>query len=165
MDTTEFNKQCWAQEYGLFRKAIEAAAADNLDWKPDDKARSTRRLIGHIIGHLQDLSELADDGVIHHRNEVAFDTLDDALELFDTSYKEMQARLATLDAAGWATPADFLAPGDFLIMNAPREQLAWLMLFDAIHHRGQLSTHLRPAGGRVPSLYGPSADEGMGGDH
>ena len=32
-------------------------------------------------------------------------------------------------------------------------------LFDAIHHRGQLSTYLRPMGFSAPSIYGPSADD------
>jgi len=31
-----------------------------------------------------------------------------------------------------------------------------------IHHRGQLSAYLRPMGGKVPSIYGGSADEPMG---
>ena len=35
----------------------------------------------------------------------------------------------------------------------------WLMLNDSIHHRGQLSVYERMAGGLVPSIYGPSADE------
>jgi uncharacterized damage-inducible protein DinB len=35
----------------------------------------------------------------------------------------------------------------------------WLMLMDSIHHRGQLSVYIRPAGGKVPSIYGPSGDE------
>jgi uncharacterized damage-inducible protein DinB len=35
----------------------------------------------------------------------------------------------------------------------------WMMLFDSIHHRGQLSVYIRPAGGKVPSIYGPSGDE------
>lgn len=37
--------------------------------------------------------------------------------------------------------------------------LLWLALFDAVHHRGQLSTYIRPMGGKVPSVYGPSADD------
>jgi uncharacterized damage-inducible protein DinB len=28
-----------------------------------------------------------------------------------------------------------------------------------VHHRGQLSTYIRPMGGKVPSIYGPSADD------
>ena len=38
-------------------------------------------------------------------------------------------------------------------------QMFWGFLFDAVHHRGQLSTYLRPMGGKVPSIYGPSADD------
>ena len=37
--------------------------------------------------------------------------------------------------------------------------LLWLALFDAVHHRGQLTTYIRPMGGKVPSVYGPSADD------
>lgn len=35
----------------------------------------------------------------------------------------------------------------------------WFMLLDSVHHRGQLSVYVRMAGGKVPSIYGPSADE------
>jgi hypothetical protein len=35
----------------------------------------------------------------------------------------------------------------------------WFLLHDHIHHRGQLSIYQRMAGGKVPSIYGPSADE------
>ena len=37
--------------------------------------------------------------------------------------------------------------------------ILWLMLNDSIHHRGQFSVYLRMADGKVPSIYGPSADE------
>jgi hypothetical protein len=32
-------------------------------------------------------------------------------------------------------------------------------LFDIVHHRGQITTYLRPMGSTVPQIYGPSADE------
>ncbi len=35
----------------------------------------------------------------------------------------------------------------------------WITLLDSIHHRGQMSVYIRMAGGKVPSIYGPSADE------
>ena len=41
----------------------------------------------------------------------------------------------------------------------PVHQILWTMMFDQIHHRGQFSIYLRMAGGKVPSIYGPSADE------
>jgi uncharacterized damage-inducible protein DinB len=35
----------------------------------------------------------------------------------------------------------------------------WLAVMDAVHHRGQMSVYIRLAGGKVPSIYGPTADE------
>jgi len=43
--------------------------------------------------------------------------------------------------------------------DVPVLDLMWFMLMDSVHHRGQFSTYLRAAGERVPSIYGPSADE------
>jgi uncharacterized damage-inducible protein DinB len=40
-----------------------------------------------------------------------------------------------------------------------RLDVLWFMLNDQIHHRGQFSVYLRIAGGKVPSIYGPSKDE------
>jgi uncharacterized damage-inducible protein DinB len=40
-----------------------------------------------------------------------------------------------------------------------RMDVLWMFLHDQIHHRGQLSVYLRIAGGKVPSIYGPTADE------
>jgi uncharacterized damage-inducible protein DinB len=37
----------------------------------------------------------------------------------------------------------------------------WIELFDHIHHRGQFSVYLRLAGAKVPSIYGPTADEAL----
>jgi uncharacterized damage-inducible protein DinB len=41
--------------------------------------------------------------------------------------------------------------------------MMWFFFFDIIHHRGQLSTYVRPMGGAVPSIYGPSADTSSAG--
>ena len=51
----------------------------------------------------------------------------------------------------------YVAPktlGDFTKMA-----FAWFLLHDQIHHRGQLTVYLRMADGKVPSIYGPTADE------
>ena len=111
-----------------------------------------------MIGHNQDLIELLDDGVIHHRNQVAFGTIDDAVATLDQTFGEVIDRLGQVDEETWMSPAKFMA-GDHMVMEAPRMQLAWMMLLDAIHHRGQLSTYLRPMGSKVPAIYGPSADD------
>jgi uncharacterized damage-inducible protein DinB len=51
-------------------------------------------------------------------------------------------------------------------MTGPKQQsdlrrldVLWFLLNDMIHHRGQFSVYLRMAGGKVPAIYGPSADD------
>ena len=39
----------------------------------------------------------------------------------------------------------------------PAAPMAWSFLFDIVHHRGQITTYLRPMGSTVPQIYGPSA--------
>jgi uncharacterized damage-inducible protein DinB len=45
------------------------------------------------------------------------------------------------------------------IADVPKIQFLWMLLCDQIHHRGQFSIYLRMADGKVPSIYGPTADE------
>jgi uncharacterized damage-inducible protein DinB len=51
----------------------------------------------------------------------------------------------------------FTGPGK--IGDVPMHDFLWLMLKDEIHHRGQFTIYLRMADAKVPSIYGPSADE------
>jgi len=46
------------------------------------------------------------------------------------------------------------------IRRFPAVTLIQIILNHTIHHRGQLSTYLRPMGAKVPSIYGPSYDAG-----
>jgi uncharacterized damage-inducible protein DinB len=44
------------------------------------------------------------------------------------------------------------------MMQAPGINFLAMALKHSVHHRGQLSTYIRPMGGKVPGIYGPSAD-------
>src|SRR5664280_1522328 len=71
---------------------------------------------------------------------------------------QLLERVARLDKATWEREAEFAMDGH-VAWKAPLGEMMWGLLFDAIHHRGQLSTYIRPMGGKVPSIYGPSADD------
>jgi uncharacterized damage-inducible protein DinB len=157
-----FLHQTMSAEFDRFHNVVAALPADKLDHRHDPRSRSAAELIRHLIGHFQDLSELVDDGVIHHRMEVPFATLDEALTLLDRSAREACDKLSRITDDLWAQSADFNV-GPRTIMTAPRQALAWMLFLDAVHHRGQLSTLIRPMGGKVPSIYGPSADTMMAG--
>jgi uncharacterized damage-inducible protein DinB len=62
-----------------------------------------------------------------------------------------------MDDASWNRTAQFYYKSR-LVSEQPVGQFLWYILFDAIHHRGQLSAYLRPMGAKVPSIYGPSGD-------
>jgi uncharacterized damage-inducible protein DinB len=51
----------------------------------------------------------------------------------------------------------FVAPKQ--LGDVPMFDFLWMTLFDQVHHRGQFSVYLRMADGKVPSIYGPTADE------
>ena len=91
--------------------------------------------------------------------QVAFDDVAQAVELYEQAGREVGTALTAMTDAAWDdVPAKFLNEGT-VIMEMPRRDLGWLMWFDCIHHRGQLSTYLRPMGSKVPGIYGPSADD------
>ncbi len=159
MTNREFFLQRRSMESVLFEKVFNAVPGDQLDWRPEPKARTARELIGHLIGHEQDLGELLESGEIHHRNQVPFNDVADAVALYRQACQAAEAKLQALNDDTWdGGPGKFWVE-DSVIMEAPRRDLGWLLLCDSIHHRGQLSTYLRPMGGKVPAIYGPSADD------
>ncbi|MGH7560306.1 MAG: DinB family protein [Gemmatimonadales bacterium] len=161
MSNLAFFRQCYEHECARHQSVVAAAIPDQLDWRPEPRSRSARELIGHLIGHDQDMIELIDAGVIHHRMQVPFTTLDDAVSILTRSQTEACEKLGAFPEERWDRVAEFRV-GDRVIWSAPTSGLMWTLLFDSIHHRGQLSTYLRPMGGKVPAIYGPSADTAMG---
>jgi uncharacterized damage-inducible protein DinB len=157
MTNREFFAQLCASEYPRFVAVLQATPQNQLDYRPHPKSRSAHELVAHLIGHEQDLDELLTTGTINHRLEVPFTTMDEALAILAKARTSVESRLASTRDSDWETIGKFTVMGN-VIMEAPRRDLAWGLILDAIHHRGQLSTYLRPMGGKVPSIYGPTAD-------
>jgi uncharacterized damage-inducible protein DinB len=147
-------------EHPRFLGVLQATPAEQLDYRPHPRSRSAHELIAHLVGHEQDLLELAETGTINHRMQVPFATLDEALAIYTEAHTAVATKLSALSDSDWEAMGQFLVQGN-LVMEAPRRDLAWMLLLDAVHHRGQLSTYLRPMGGTVPAIYGPSADTAL----
>ena len=77
--------------------------------------------------------------------------------MFEQWSQELTDLVAGLDDASWNRVAQFYYDGK-VVSEQPVGQFLWFILFDSIHHRGQLAAYLRPMGAKVPSIYGPSAD-------
>ncbi len=157
MSNREFFTQLCASEYPRFLSVLEATPKQNLEYRPHPKSRSAHELVAHLIAHELDLDELLATGTIHHRLEVPFSTVEEAVDIYRKARTSVESRLASARDSDWESIGKFNVMGK-VIMEAPRRDLAWMLVLDAIHHRGQLSTYLRPMGGKVPSIYGPTAD-------
>jgi len=85
-------------------------------------------------------------------------TFAEVIAAYEATAKDLLATIAvTPDSRLSETVQFFSGPGQ--MADYPVGEFLWFMLLDSIHHRGQLSVYLRCAGGKVPSIYGPSADE------
>ena len=102
------------------------------------------------------------------RNEVAASGEADLTAGPPQSYRTMLAqfeglstaladKLSHLSQAQWEQTARLRIGGQVVLEKTVGEVL-WVFHFDLIHHRGQLTTYLRPMGSKVPSIYGKSAD-------
>jgi uncharacterized damage-inducible protein DinB len=144
-------------ERAAFVKVLKAIPAGHRDYRPDPKSRTAIELAWLLAAEEKGLVSLIEKGEVEWV-EAAPPSLDEILGVFEKSAAEADRLVATLDASRWSgTKARFLMGGK-AVWEDTLEQMAWGFLFDAVHHRGQLSTYLRPMGGKVPAIYGPSAD-------
>jgi uncharacterized damage-inducible protein DinB len=80
-------------------------------------------------------------------------TMQEVLRAYEQQSTEIAARWRNLAPERWNGSIAFFG------QERPAAPMAWSFLFDIVHHRGQISTYLRPMGSTVPQIYGPSGDE------
>jgi hypothetical protein len=85
-------------------------------------------------------------------------TMGDVISAFEQASEAMTAAVTAMPAAALLDTTN-LPVGKGVMADVRKLDFLWLMLTDQIHHRGQLSVYARMAGGKVPSIYGPSFDE------
>lgn len=161
MNSRELFDQTLKDELPRFERVLKAVPEGSLDYRPHEKSRSAGELLGCLVDEAHMLVDIVKTG----RFDVATfspgtcKTAADAASGFGQGMQAVQAALAAKSEAEWeSSPAQFVA-GEKVEWETPLGKMAWGFLLDLIHHRGQLSVYLRPMGGRVPSIYGPSADE------
>jgi len=81
-------------------------------------------------------------------------TVADVVSWYEKTLPPLLEKLRAIPPEKLAEPVDF-----FGVMKQPLVTYMTFMVSHVVHHRGQLSTYLRPMGGKVPSIYGGSADE------
>jgi uncharacterized damage-inducible protein DinB len=84
-------------------------------------------------------------------------TLGEAIDAYERGAKKAIAAIDALPDSRLSETINFYT-GPGKMGRIPVLEFFWNLLLDSIHHRGQLSVYVRLAGGRVPSIYGPTAD-------
>ncbi len=141
-----------------FIKAIRAVPPAAAGYRPHPKSRSAEELAWLFVASSNCALDLIDKRRVEWAETKSGSGLGAAADELDKAQKRLLARVAELDGKAWARKAA-LTMGGQVAWSAPLGEMLWGFYFDAIHHRGQLSAYIRPAGGKVPSIYGPSADD------
>jgi uncharacterized damage-inducible protein DinB len=150
-------QECFQSEKPRFVRVLKAVPADKADYRPHPRSTSAGDLAWLLASELWDACELVDRGEATYTPR-ATPGLPESVVAYERNAEELEKRLATLDEARWDSPARFIVDGN-VVWETSLGDMLFGFLFDAIHHRGQLSSYLRPMGAKVPSIYGPSADD------
>ena len=80
------------------------------------------------------------------------------LSQLESAHADATAKLRKLDDKLFNSTLNLQVGPKNAMADVRRADALWMFLNDTIHHRGQFSVYLRAAGGKVPSIYGPSGD-------
>ena len=156
MTLKEFYLKRANAEFPVFLKVLKALPQD-LSYKPHDRSPSAAQLAWTVTYEMKALIDVVTTGKSEWEN-ITPPGLDEMIAKYEKWSTELLEKVAALDDASEDRKAQFLYQGQ-VVMEKPMMEFLWDFMFDAIHHRGQLSAYLRPMGGKVPSIYGPSADD------
>ena len=152
------------QEAKVAREVLSRVPDDKFDWKPHEKSMSFGKLASHVA------EMVGWTGPTLQHPELDFATMDykpfepqtteDLLEFFDKNLAEAAVVLKNMTDEGFMEPWS-LRNGETIYFTMPKVvAMRSFVMNHIIHHRGQLSVYLRLNDIAVPSIYGPSADEG-----
>jgi uncharacterized damage-inducible protein DinB len=148
----------YTREHASTRKQLHALPADQFQFKPHERSTSAHKLGWlFVCEEALMLKALSNEPVLGGGVPPAPATWAEVLDAFDAGHVKVLAAASAANEATLKPVTFFVAPkqtGDY-----PPVEFLWFMLSDQIHHRGQLSVYVRMAGGKVPSIYGPTADE------
>ncbi|MFY9584733.1 MAG: DinB family protein [Candidatus Acidiferrales bacterium] len=164
LSNREFFIQRWEQEYPAFVRVFKALPANDLDYRPHPRSRSAGELVALLVSSQRSCIELCKSrksmySGLRWQEPGGFRQLEEMIAAYESDHAMLAEQLHTLEGGAWYHQAWLIQGTEEILLKDTVGGLLWIALFDVIHHRGQLSTYIRPMGGKVPSIYGPSADD------
>jgi len=152
------------QEMATTRRLLERVPSEKGDWKPHQKSFSLAhlsQLVAMMPGWITNALRATELGLTSYPG-YSHEATETLLGVFDNHVKEARAALEKTDDDDFDVPWS-LKMGDKVLFTLPRFVAVRTDINHLVHHRGQLSVYLRMLDVPIPSIYGPSADEGWGG--
>ena len=152
MDEKSLFTKFWDDESKTTRKVIERIP-EGSDYRPDPKSRTAREIAWQIVCEEKMIIDALETGKAEWAPPTEPATMKEVCEAYEGQCADIVRRFQALPAGRWDGNLEFFGS------QRPASLMAWSFLFDIVHHRGQITTYLRPMGATVPQIYGPSADE------
>jgi uncharacterized damage-inducible protein DinB len=152
MDDQSLFTRFWTDESKTTRKVL-SRIPENSDYRPDPKSRTAQEIAWQIVCEEKMIIESLESGRAAWEPPPMPSTMKEVLGVYDEQSAGMADRWNAISAERWEGTIDFFGH------KRPAGAMAWSFLFDLVHHRGQITTYLRPMGSTVPQIYGPSGDE------
>ena len=152
MDDKPLFTKFWTDESKTTRNVL-ARIPEGSSYRPDPKSRTAHEIAWQIVCEERMIIEALESGTAEWAPPPLPATMKEVLEAYEQQSADMADRWRELPAARWGGALEFFGS------QRPASPMAWSFLFDIVHHRGQISTYLRPMGSTVPQIYGPSGDE------
>jgi len=145
------------------RKAIERVPEGIDDWKPHPKSMPIGYLTALVATMFGWIATMIDSESLDLATGArpSASTAADRLALFDKSVESARAALSKTTDEHLSKPWQLKVNGT-VVDEKPRHIMIADTLSHLAHHRGQLTVYLRLNDRPVPSIYGPTADEGWG---
>jgi uncharacterized damage-inducible protein DinB len=138
-------------------RIIESVPKGHLDYRPDPKSKTGLGLVRHITLEDEWLLNCIANGEFtpppDDSDACGIMNPADAVSRYKEKVPAALDRVRAMSGDKLANVIDF-----FGVIKAPGVNFLAMTIKHSVHHRGQLSTYLRPMGGKVPGIYGPSAD-------
>jgi uncharacterized damage-inducible protein DinB len=143
------------REVEITKKVIAAVPDAASNYKHDPNGRTAKELAWHLANtDVQFMDGIASLEFKMESPEHKPETSAEVVKWYDENMKRGAARVAAMTPEQLMTPVNFYG-----VFNLPAVLYLGFLNNHSIHHRGELSTYLRPMGSKVPSIYGGSYDE------
>lgn len=159
MTDREFFVEKAKEESPIFARIFKALPTDKLHHTHHPKSKTASELMVQMANEAESFVEFLTDSTVDwsKHSKIEADT-EKIAAMFESNMNATADKAAAMSEEEWNSPCTATMNGQ-VVMTTTRGKMAWLLIFDLVHHRGQLSTYIRPMGGKVPSIYGPSADD------